>query len=232
MDQEITIIPLKVPCYLVTARDGYVLIDCGDASDRQHLEKELAQAGVKPGNLRLVLLTHGDFDHSGNAAFLQKKYAAKIAMNEQDAGMVTRGDMGWNRKTKPDRVTTFGKFIAILSPLFSKIGSFEPFTPDLYVEDGQDLSEYGLNARVVSLPGHSKGSIGVLTTGSDPATSRQALFCGDLLSNMVQFGLHFMIDDMADCSASVERLKGLPIGMVYPGHGKPFEMARFMKRYK
>ena len=212
---------LKVPGYLVTAEDGFVLIDTSDISDRRRLEKELALAGVKPGNLKLVLLTHGDFDHSGNAAFLQQKYGAKIAMQAQDAGMVTHAYMGWNRKAKPDRVTTFGKLIMILARLFVSKDRFEKFTPDIYVEDGQDLSEYGLHGRVIGLPGHSKGSIGVLTAGGD-------LFCGDLLMNMVRPELHFMIDDLPDCSASVKKLKGLPIGRVYPGHGKPFLLKQFI----
>jgi glyoxylase-like metal-dependent hydrolase (beta-lactamase superfamily II) len=225
MNQTITILPLKVPGYLVTVRGGFVLIDCSDVSDRQRLDQELARAGVKPGNLKLVLLTHGDFDHSGNAAFLQHKYAAKIAMQEQDAGMVTHADMGWNRKVKCDRITPFGKAISLIARLFVKKDSFETFTPDVYVEDGQDLAEYGLAARVISLPGHSKGSIGILTAGN-------VLFCGDLLMNMVRPELHFMIDDIADCSASLEKLKGLPIGAVYPGHGKPFAMTRFLKEYR
>jgi hydroxyacylglutathione hydrolase len=222
MDQNIAILPLKVPCYLVTIRDGFALIDCGDASDRGLLEKELAQRGVQPGSLKLVLLTHGDFDHTGNAAFLQQHYAAKIAMHAADAGMVTHADMSWGRKARPDQVTLFGRFISLISPLFASHARFETFTPDLYVEDGQDLAGYGFDARVIGLPGHSQGSIGILTAGG-------ALFCGDLLSNMVQLGPHFMIDDLAAYDASVEKLKSLPIGLVYPGHGKPFPLERFLQ---
>jgi hydroxyacylglutathione hydrolase len=222
MDQEIKILPLKVPGYLITVRDGFVLIDTSDVSDRQILEKELALAGVKPGNLKLVLLTHGDFDHTGNAAFLQQKYGAKIAMHAQDAGMVTNATMGWNRKTRSDRVTLFGKVIMVIARLFVSNRSFETFTPDVYVEEGQDLAGYGLDAKVIGLPGHSKGSIGILTCAG-------SLFCGDLLMNMMRPELHFMIDDLPDCSASVEKLKSLSINTVYPGHGKPFLWQKFLK---
>ena len=38
---------------------------------------------------------------------------------------------------------------------------------DLYVEDGYDLSAHGLAAQVVHIPGHSSGSIGVLTAAGD-----------------------------------------------------------------
>jgi hydroxyacylglutathione hydrolase len=225
MEQHIQIIPLKVPAYLVTARDSFVLIDCGDISDRLRLEKELALAGVEPGNLKLVLLTHGDFDHTGNAAFLRQKYGAKIGMHAQDAGMVTNATMGWNRKVRPDRVTLFGRLIMLMARLFTSQDGFEKFTPDVYLADGQDLSEYGLDARVLGLPGHSKGSIGLLAPGGN-------LFCGDLLMNMVRPELHFMIDDLSDCSASIAKLKSLPIGTVYPGHGKPFQLEQFLKGYQ
>jgi hydroxyacylglutathione hydrolase len=223
MDQQIQILPLHVFGYLITAGDGYVLIDTSDSSDRLRLEKELALAGVKPGNLKLVVLTHGDFDHTGNAAFLQQKYAAKIAMHAQDAGMVTHATMGWNRKAKSDRVTLFGRLIMVIARLFVSKNSFEAFTPDIFVEDGQDLAGYGVDARVIGLPGHSKGSIGILTSAG-------SLFCGDLLMNMLRPELHFMIDDLADCSSSVEKLKSLPVGTVYPGHGKPFLWQQFLKK--
>ncbi len=41
---------------------GYILIDTGGSNKRTDLEKELASAGCKPGYLKLIVLTHGDFD--------------------------------------------------------------------------------------------------------------------------------------------------------------------------
>lgn len=223
--QEIQTIPLKVPCYLVKVSNGFILIDTGDSSDCTNLEKALGRAGVEPGNLKLILLTHGDFDHAGNAASLQQKYGARIAMHAQDAEMVKRGDQGWNRKAQPDRVTLFGKIIIFVSSQLVKAGSFDQFTPDLILNDGDDLSRFSFEAKVVHLPGHSKGSIGVLTADGD-------LFCGDLLMNMFKPELHFMIDDMTDCRASIEKLNTFPIKTVYPGHGKPFPLEKFsFKKY-
>jgi hydroxyacylglutathione hydrolase len=94
--------------------------------------------------------------------------------------------------------------------------------PDLSIEDGYDLSEYGFDAQVLSIPGHSKGSIGILTASGD-------LFCGDLFINMDKPALNDIIDDSAAANASVERLKSLKIHTVYPGHGKPFPMELFIK---
>ncbi|NTV35662.1 MAG: MBL fold metallo-hydrolase, partial [Anaerolineaceae bacterium] len=225
MSQTIITIPLKVPAYLVKLSDGFILIDSGDASDCGKLEKALDQAAVTPENLKLVLLTHGDFDHAGNAAFLQQKYSAKVAIHANDAGMVERGDPGWNRKAKSDRVTVLGRLIIFISSHLAKPAPFQTFTPDILLADGQDLAEYGFAAQVLHLPGHSKGSLGIVTADGN-------LFCGDLLMNMVRPSLHFMIDDSTDFYASIEKLKKLNIQMVYPGHGKPFPLEQFLRSYR
>jgi hydroxyacylglutathione hydrolase len=220
MSQEIIIIPMKVPCYLLKSRNSFMLIDTGDASDREKLEIVLNQEGVTLDNLKLILLTHGDFDHGGNAAYLRNKYGVKIGLHPADWGMVEEGNQGWNRKAKSDRVTAFGKIIIFISSHFAGNFKFDRFTPDVEIEDGSDLSGYGFDAKILSLPGHSKGSIGILTADGD-------LFCGDLLMNMFKPELHFMIDDLADLNASLQKLKQMKIRTVYPGHGKPFAIDRF-----
>jgi glyoxylase-like metal-dependent hydrolase (beta-lactamase superfamily II) len=45
-----------------------------------------------PGNLALIVLAHGDFDHTGNGAYLRQKYGARMATHRDDLGMVERGD--------------------------------------------------------------------------------------------------------------------------------------------
>jgi glyoxylase-like metal-dependent hydrolase (beta-lactamase superfamily II) len=104
--------------------------------------------GCTPGKLRLVVLTHGDVDHAGNAAYLRAKYGAQIAMHAGDKGMVEHGDAAWNRKAKPDFVTVTGRFIMAAGTLmerFRRSDSFEVFEPDLLVEDGFDLSDSSMH---------------------------------------------------------------------------------------
>ncbi len=200
-------------CYLVRAGTGYVLIDTGTANRRADLERELEGAGCQPGKLKLIVLTHGDSDHADNAAYLRERFGARIAMHHGDVGMVERGDMSWNRKDKPDKMSIVFRIVSLVV----RPGKFDTFRPDLIIDEGFDLSEYGLDARVLHIPGHSKGSIGVLTRGGD-------LLCGDLFYNMGIGGRTPYIDDLSDCRTSVERLKRLQIATVYPGHGKPFPM--------
>jgi hydroxyacylglutathione hydrolase len=221
MPHEIKPIGLSgVNCYLVKTGADFILIDTGYSNKRAQLEKEMEKAGCRTGVLKLIVLTHGDSDHAGNGAYLRERYGAPIAMHADDWGMVERGDMGWNRKPKPDRISLVFKILGTLIMTFSSASQFDLFKPDLAVDDGFDLSEYGAAAKVLHIPGHSKGSIGVLTADGD-------LFCGDLLYNMPGF---FVADDAAAYNASLKKLSSLGIKTVYPGHGKPFSLEAYMKQ--
>ena len=112
MKPEIKIICLPLPlrmgsvnCYLIETEAGYLLIDTGASSSRLQLAREIDEAGCEPGRLKLILLTHGDFDHSGNAAYLRIGFGGKIAMHHDDLEMVERGEardcLPWPRQAIP-----------------------------------------------------------------------------------------------------------------------------------
>ena len=226
MVQEIKTINLGgVNCYLVRTDAGYILIDTGFSNKRTRLEKELESAGCKPGNLKLVVITHGDSDHTGNGVYLRERYGARIAMHQDDSGMVIRGDMGWNRKPRPDKMHFIFRVMMNLLPFFANVDEFDTFQPDLTIDEDFDLSEYGFDAKILHLPGHSNGSIGIFTPEGD-------LYCGDLLYNFIGKPGCLYINDLADFNSSIEKLKSLKINTVYPGHGKPFPMEWFIKNYR
>ncbi|MBU7013513.1 MAG: MBL fold metallo-hydrolase [Theionarchaea archaeon] len=224
MSAEIKIIRLALPfrlgsvnCYLVRTNASHVLIDTGSSTKRSELEKELEDAGCNPGNLKLIIVTHGDFDHTGNCAYLREKFGTTVAMHHDDKGMAERGDMFWNRRKG-------NIFLKKMVPVLSGFGKKERFKPDLFIDEGYDLSEFGFDARILHLPGHSNGSIGILTADG-------ALFCGDLLENRDRPGLGSIMDDPDTAKISVEKLKDMRIETIYPGHGKPFLMKEFLKGY-
>ncbi len=175
----------------------------------------MQRAGCTPGdrttsNLRLIILTHGDFDHSGNAAALRDQYGTPVAMHPGDLENVKTGDMFHNKKVAP--ITK-----AIINFLFKLTGmsDFRVFTSDLLLEDGQDLSDYGWNARAIHLPGHSKGSIGILSADGD-------LFCGDEFENTKKPVINSLGDDSKQMQQSAQKLAHFSVKTVYPGHGNPF----------
>lgn len=207
---------LGANCYLVKTGIGYILIDTGFSTKRTDLEKELEKAGCKSGNLQLIVITHGHGDHIGNCAYLREKYGTKIAMHPGDA-KIAEGEHVSNHIL--DII-----ILKILVFVFG-LGEVEKFRPDLYIEDGYDFSGYGFDAKVLHIPGHSKGSIGILTASGD-------LFCGDLFINQSKPVKHSIVDNAAEFNASIEKLKTLPINTVYPGHGRPFSMEQFIKNVR
>ena len=212
----------NVNCYLVKIKDGYILVDTGYSNQRINIENALDNAGVKSGNLMLILLTHGDFDHSGNCMYLRKKYQSKIAMHKDDLGMVEHGDLFYSRESRNIIIRILVK---MMLPLFRmNLKKNDQFTPDIYLEEGDDLSEYGFSAKVIHLPGHSKGSIGFHTTEGN-------LFIGDLLENNEKQGpvKCSLIDNSVDFNASIDKLMTLSLKIVYPGHGNSFQMEDFIK---
>ncbi len=227
MSQKIKTIRLLLPyrlgsvnCYLIKTGTGYILIDTGSSNKRAKLEKELESNGCKPGNLKLIILTDRDFDHTGNAAYISKKFRAKIAMHYDDSGMVEQGNMFWNRKKGNIILRT------IINALFG-FGKSKRFKPDLYVKDGYDFSEYGFNAKAIYIPGHSKGSIGILTLDGN-------LICGDLLVNsgkLDQPKINPVTDGLQTANLSAGKLSSLKVNTVYLGHGNPFQMGLFLNTW-
>jgi len=208
--------------YLIKTKSGYILIDNGYPKLREKLIKSLKNAGVNKNNLTLIINTHGDHDHAGNALFLRTTFNSKIAMHIEDLNMVTEGNQDYNRKEKADFFAFKFKLMSLMGKFFDS-GKFDLYTPDIIIDENLDLSTYGLDAKTIHLPGHSKGSIGVLTKNGD-------LFCGDLIYNFFKPEFLF-IDNINDAKQSIEKLKNLNIKTVYPGHGKPFLFKEFINKF-
>ena len=205
-----------VNCYLLKSSESFVLIDTGFPWQRSKLRNALQQAGCTKANLRLVLVTHSDFDHTGNCAWLRKKYGVPVAMHRAEAAAVEAGRMLQSREHQPGPLArTLIYLVGLLA--------FRRFKPEVLLSEGDDLSSYGIDARVFHIPGHSTGSIGVLTGDG-------SFFCGDLLTTKQGKPVKgALVDEANEMDASIERLKSLDIKTVYPGHGRPFTMAEYLQ---
>ena len=139
------ILNVSINCYLVRTCKGFILIDTGRSNKRKVIEKELESAGCHPGNLKLIVLTHGDFDHSCNATYLRKKFGSQVAMHKYDSGMVEHGDMLWNRNKQ-------NILVRILSKLLFRLSKSDRFKPDLHIDERYNFFEYGFDAKVLEIP--------------------------------------------------------------------------------
>ena len=139
---------------------------------------------------------------------LQRKYGAKVAMHAGDVAMVKTG--------APVKRRVKGILVKLFLWLAERMGGrFDCFEPDLVLEDGQGLAEYGLAAKVLHTPGHTKGSITVLTDDGQ-------LFVGDTLTNRIKPASASFIENEHELQDSLATLKRTNARVVYPGHGKPF----------
>lgn len=212
----ISMFKIDVNAYIVKAdQDRFYLIDTGMPKHRAKVVQQLEQHGCSKGQLKLIMLTHGDKDHVSNAKAIASMFGSPVAINAKDAGMVETGDMFVGRKRPSFLVYhTMNHFFGVEKK--------DRFSADAFLVDGQDLwEEFKFPGKVYEFPGHSSGSVGILTDKGD-------LFCGDLLANTGKAPeVWSIIDDKVASEQSVAKLSSLAISQVYPGHGSPFPMEAF-----
>lgn len=97
------------------------------------------------------------------------------------------------------------------------IADFEKFEPDILLEDGADLADHGFDARVLHLPGHTRGSIGILAEGC-------GLIAGDVYSNKKEPEIADNAVDYDLLMKSAGKAKSTGARNIYPGHGLPFSL--------
>lgn len=191
--------------YLVQSGDAFILIDTGIRSKRYIIEKKLEEYQCTSGKLKCILLTHGDFDHSGNALYFRKKFGVPVGIHKDDAVVLETGDMFINRI----------KGNKILSSLTRQFMGIEKFSPDFYLDDSHTPEQSGIDMKVVHTPGHSPGSSCIITSDG-------ACFCGDLFENTRNPRINAIVDDPEKMKASVEKIMKYNFNTIYPGHGEPF----------
>ena len=166
---------------------------------------------IKDKNVKLILLTHGHFDHVSSAKYLAKKLNVPIAMSEKDVYLIGNGTESILHGKTP-----IGRLMSRYSKPVLKRSTYSLFKPDILLEDGQELSEYGVKARVMELPGHTKGSVGILTDDGD-------FIVGDAMFNMLRPTGSRLYENEETMKKSVEKIRKSGAKIIYVGHGKPIK---------
>jgi glyoxylase-like metal-dependent hydrolase (beta-lactamase superfamily II) len=194
-------IPLRFArCQLVMA-DVPTLVDAGGAADTSSVLAVIAREGLSMSQLGRIILTHGDGDHIGGAAELQRLSGAELVAHEDERpyleGHVPAG-------------------FSIVKRMVVAIGSRGPRPHiDRWVTGGEVID--GLE--VAHSPGHTPGSICVY--------AGDAILAGDAFRTGAQFEEvpRLMSADVARSRATIRALARRPVRWAFSGHGPPADGA-------
>ncbi|KYC44542.1 MAG: metal-dependent hydrolase [Candidatus Methanofastidiosum methylothiophilum] len=203
-------------CYLLKSDSCNILIDTGYKGKAKIILDYLETNGINAKSIKLIILTHGHYDHIGNAIELKKVTGAKILIHKNELPLLRSGVTD-SQSTKP--LNIWGKIL--LSKISSIDTTFEEIKPDIIIESEFDLNSYGIKGRIISTPGHSKGSISIILDSGDA-------FIGDLGMNGLPLrigpGEPIFGEDISEIYKSWDKLVKNKAKSVYPSHGESFDI--------
>ncbi len=205
---EIIILGRMAKSYLVKEGNSSILIDTG-----VNFEKNFIYNKIKDENINLIIITHGHSDHFGNAEFLSKKFNADIGISNLDYTTISE-----NLKPKLYSNDLFGKILKIGNEILDNSNKLK-FEADFFLEDNDSIEKYdvnGINAVIHSLPGHTRGSMGVMVDDDK-------FIVGDAMMNHFSPRPASIYENKEDMFKSVDFIKNSKASMIYTGHGKPFK---------
>lgn len=207
-----------VAAYLIDTDDGVTVVDAGLAGQYRELVAELDAMGRSVGDVRGVVLTHGDTDHIGFAERLRREHHIPVYVHGADAARA-RGEF---RPKATWGSFKLGALAGFLWYAARKGGLRTTYVSEVVeVRDGEVLDLPGA-PRIIGLPGHSPGSIAVHSPVAD------AIFVGDgLTTRHVLTGRRGpqpapFTDDPRQALDSLDRLAGIDATWLLPGHGTPW----------
>jgi hydroxyacylglutathione hydrolase len=206
--------------FLLTGQRS-VLVDAGAPGEIESLLAGLHDNGVSPGDLSLLVMSHGHADHAGAAKVLADA-GVPIMIGAPDAHLLQRG-------TVRDLPVT-GPAGAALRPFIRRMRA-QPVNPQIQITGPTDLMEYGVDATVVPVAGHTPGSSVVVLANGDAIV-------GDLLR--AGFGLgrvrsgyplrHYFAEDDHGVRRGLQQVLDRDPTRLYVGHGGPVVDAAEVRR--
>ena len=227
-------------CYLVSSKNGYVLIDSGYDYEWELFKHKLAENGISMGQISYIILTHHHDDHSGllNNIISENKNI-KIVMSVLAPALLANGK---NDRSKGGlinkRINFLTKFkILYLSIiLHKKIDkqnnlTFPPYyvrNNDILIKEDTKLKDIGIDidGKIILTPGHSIDSISIIFENG-------ISIVGDAAANFLRFaGTKYcviFVRDLDEYYKSWEKIISENAEKIYPAHGKMFKMEKLKK---
>jgi len=201
--------------YILQAADGAIMIDAGMPKQTGRFLKALKRLSLRPGDIRLIVLTHGHWDHIGSAGEIKKLTGAPVALHGLEKDALEKSAI-----SLPPGVTPWGCLFVAIMAAYMPFVHIDATHVDIVLDNGEfSLAAYGIPGRIIYTPGHSWGSVSVLLDTGDA-------FVGDLAMNKFPLcfspGLPILAEDIQQVKESWKVLLDKGAKTVYPAHGKPF----------
>jgi glyoxylase-like metal-dependent hydrolase (beta-lactamase superfamily II) len=204
---------------LIEDKDGWTLFDTGYANQEEKVLAALAERGIKPTDIKRIVVSHTHPDHAGGLAVMKKATGAKVFMDPFEADVV-RGTRPMVRSTPSPGLMPF-----IMFNLFIKNSA--PYVPPTEIEHhigADEVLPIGGGLRAIKTPGHSGGHTSFMLERDGGL-----LFAVDACSNMMGLAPSVVYDDHAEGRRSLRKLAQMKFDTVSFGHGKPLSGANASK---
>ncbi len=182
--------------YLIKGLVKNVLIDTGTADNYETLKACLAEVGLTPQDIHLILLTHEHFDHIGACPFFYER------------AVVAAHALAANKIELQDEFVTMSKYLDESSRQFRAVRA------DIWLEAEivLDLGNYRL--QILHTPGHCSGCICIYEPNHELLFTGDTVLAGGILSGILGSG------NISDYIKSLQRLSKMKVEEMYPGHGR------------
>jgi metallo-beta-lactamase class B len=155
-----------VSAWLITSPRGHVLIDTLYGNFTDQLLAHVRTVGFDPKDIKLVVVTHGHFDHAGGMSKLKAQLppGTRFAMTRE----------GW-REAAESAAQSAGTPRA-----------WTMIEPDLVLSDGQTLTYGDVSIQAYETPGHTMGTASYAFDALDGTKTYRAFTVGGLGLNAIR----------------------------------------------
>lgn len=222
MRQEVFSVRSSFVNAFIVKGERTIIIDTGMPGFGGKILAKMEEQGIKPGDVSLILITHGHHDHYGSAAFLKEKTGAPVAIHKNDAQALRTAV---NPPFYPVGAT--GRIMAAMAGMM-KPRDAKGLEPDILIEEEMDLAKFGIEGKVIPTPGHTAGCVTVLLAGGC-ALQGDMIFGGMLRKHSPQFP--YFCQDKKQLLKSIQLILDKNPKIIYAGHGGPFTAGQVWRKF-
>jgi len=184
------------------------LVDAGLTEMGSYKLEGLTKAGFQLNEIKRIIMTHTHIDHIG--ALKELLFAipdAQVWVHKEEAEFLERGD---------DRIVMGNEvFESMIRSQYKLDEKLFTVTVHRKLEGGETLELGGIRFRVLHLPGHTSGSIGLLNDEHRLLMSGDTIYADGAIGRFDLFSA-----DPAQLNTSLNVIEDLGIDILLPGHNR------------